>query len=376
MKVCENGPVPQSREARQRAQMIAATSYANQLNSQHDAIAPAAAAQKGADGPGWQLLLADAVSDPRELCTLLELDPALVLPALAAAKDFALRVPRSYVARMRKGDPKDPLLLQVLPVAAETEVVEGFVSDPVGDMDRQAAQGLLHKYHGRALLVATGACAVHCRYCFRRHFPYSEASALHQGWLGAVEHLRADPSITEVILSGGDPWSLSDRRLEQLTDALQEIPHIRRLRVHTRYPIVLPERIDGGLLAWLQGVRLQKVVVMHANHAREIDDSVRQACRKLAGAGVTLLNQSVLLQGVNDSVDALAELSEALFETHVLPYYLHVLDKVRGAAHFDLPESRALQLHQELTARLPGYLVPRLVREIAGAPAKTAVVAA
>jgi len=356
--------------------MIAATSYANQLNSQHDAIAPAAAAQKGADGPGWQQLLADAVSDPRELCTLLELDPALVLPALAAAKDFALRVPRSYVARMRKGDPKDPLLLQVLPVAAETEVVEGFVSDPVGDMDRQAAQGLLHKYHGRALLVATGACAVHCRYCFRRHFPYSEASALHQGWLGAVEHLRADPSITEVILSGGDPWSLSDRRLEQLTDALQDIPHIRRLRVHTRYPIVLPERIDGGLLAWLQGVRLQKVVVMHANHAREIDDSVRQACRKLAGAGVTLLNQSVLLQGVNDSVDALAELSEALFETHVLPYYLHVLDKVRGAAHFDLPESRALQLHQELTARLPGYLVPRLVREIAGAPAKTAVVAA
>lgn len=376
MKVCENGPVPQSREARQRAQMIAATSYANQLNSQHDAIAPAAAAQKGADGPGWQQLLADAVSDPRELCTLLELDPALVLPALTAAKDFALRVPRSYVARMRKGDPKDPLLLQVLPVAAETEVVEGFVSDPVGDMDRQAAQGLLHKYHGRALLVATGACAVHCRYCFRRHFPYSEASALHQGWLGAVEHLRADPSITEVILSGGDPWSLSDRRLEQLTDALQEIPHIRRLRVHTRYPIVLPGRIDGGLLAWLQGVRLQKVVVMHANHAREIDDSVRQACRKLAGAGVTLLNQSVLLQGVNDSVDALAELSEALFETHVLPYYLHVLDKVRGAAHFDLPESRALQLHQELTARLPGYLVPRLVREIAGAPAKTAVVAA
>lgn len=356
--------------------MIAATSYANQLNSQPDPIAFAAAPQKGADGPGWQQLLADAVSDPRELCTLLELDPALILPAVAAAKDFALRVPRSYVARMRKGDPNDPLLLQILPVAAETAVVEGFVSDPVGDMDRRAAQGLLHKYRGRALLVATGACAVHCRYCFRRHFPYGEESALQQGWQPALEHLRADPTITEVILSGGDPWSLSDRRLKQLTDALQEIPHIRRLRVHTRYPIVLPERIDGGLLAWLQGVRLQKVVVMHANHAREIDASVRLACQQLSAAGVTLLNQSVLLKGVNDNVADLAGLSEALFETHVLPYYLHVLDKVQGAAHFDLPESRALQLHQELTARLPGYLVPKLVREIAGAPAKTAVVAA
>lgn len=374
MKVCENGPVPQSREARQRAQMIAASSHANQLNSQHDPIPFASAIRKGSEDPGWQQLLADAVSDPRELCRLLELDPALVLPAVAAAKDFALRVPRGYIARMRKGDPNDPLLLQVLPVAAETEAVEGFVTDPVGDMDRRAAQGLLHKYRGRALLVATGACAVHCRYCFRRHFPYSEESALGHGWLDAIEHLRADPTISEVILSGGDPWSLSDRRLKQLTDALQAIPHIRRLRVHTRYPIVLPERIDCGLLDWLQGVRLQKVVVMHANHAQEIDPSVRRACEKLSAAGVTLLNQSVLLKGVNDSVEALAELSEALFETHVLPYYLHVLDKVRGAAHFDLPEARALRLHQELTARLPGYLVPKLVREVAGAPAKTAVV--
>jgi EF-P beta-lysylation protein EpmB len=354
--------------------MIAATSYANQLNSQHDPIAFATPTRNGPDRPGWQQLLADAVSDPRELCTLLELDPALVLPAVTAAKDFALRVPRSYVARMRKGDPNDPLLLQVLPVASEMQEVEGFVTDPVGDMDRRAAQGLLHKYRGRALLVTTGACAVHCRYCFRRHFPYGDESALQQGWLPALEHLRADPTISEVILSGGDPWSLSDRRLRQLTDALQAIPHIRRLRVHTRYPIVLPERIDAGLLDWLQGVRLQKVVVMHANHASEIDASVRQACAQLSSAGVTLLNQSVLLKGVNDRVDALAELSEALFETHVLPYYLHVLDKVRGAAHFDLPESRALQLHQELTARLPGYLVPKLVREIAGAPAKTAVV--
>ena len=348
--------------------MIAATSHANQFD--------AVPFDSPARGPGWQQLLADAVTDPKELCSLLELDPALVLPAINAAKDFALRVPRSYVARMRKGDPNDPLLLQVLPVSAETQVVEGFVTDPVGDLDRRAAQGLLHKYQGRALLVTTGACAIHCRYCFRRHFPYGEESALQQGWQAASEHLRADTSIDEVILSGGDPWSLSDRRLKQLTDALQTLPHIRRLRIHTRYPIVLPERIDCGLLDWLKGVRLQKVVVMHANHAREIDEPVRQACRQLTAAGATLLNQAVLLKGVNDTVNALAELSEALFETHVLPYYLHVLDKVQGAAHFDLPVARALELHRELTAQLPGYLVPKLVREVAGAPAKTAVVAA
>lgn len=350
--------------------MIAATSQANQF----DPVTGDSGPKQVASGPSWQQLLANAITDPGELCALLDLDPALVLPAIAAARGFALRVPRSYVARMRRGDPNDPLLLQVLPQAAESQLADGFVTDPVGDMGSRAAPGLLHKYHGRALLVATGACAIHCRYCFRRHFPYGEESALHQGWRPAVERLRADPSINEVILSGGDPWSLSDRRLGQLTDALQSIPHIRRLRVHTRYPIVLPERVDCGLLDWLSSVRLQKVVVMHANHAREIDESVRQACRRLSAAGVTLLNQSVLLKGVNDRVEALTDLSEALFETQVLPYYLHVLDKVRGAAHFDLPEARALQLHRDLTARLPGYLVPKLVREVAGASAKTAVV--
>jgi len=348
--------------------MIAATSQANQF----DPIAFPSGSASG--GPTWQQLLADAISDPAELCTVLGLDPALILPAIQAAQGFALRVPRSYVARMRHGDPTDPLLLQVLPVGAELEDTQGFVSDPVGDMERRAAPGLLHKYHGRALMIATGACAVHCRYCFRRHFPYGEESALQQGWQPSIDHLRADTTISEVILSGGDPWSLSDRRLKQLTDALHTIPHVRRLRIHTRYPIVLPERIDSGLLDWLREVRLQKVVVMHANHAREIDASVRQACTRLRDVGVTLLNQAVLLKGVNDSVAALEDLSEALFETQVLPYYLHVLDKVRGAAHFDMPETRALQLHRDLTARLPGYLVPKLVREVAGERSKTAVI--
>jgi EF-P beta-lysylation protein EpmB len=323
----------------------------------------------------WRQALADAITDPAELCSVLDLDPELVAPALAAAREFPLRVPRGYVARMRRGDPHDPLLLQVLPGAAELAPAAGFTNDPVGDLDSSAARGLLHKYAGRALVVTTGACAVHCRYCFRRHFPYSEQSALRQAWQPVIARLQTDPGIHEVILSGGDPWSLSDRRLTQLTDELQAVRHVRRLRIHTRYPVVLPERIDAGLLKWLAAVPLQKVVVIHANHANEIDEQVRGACANLSAAGATLLNQSVLLAGVNDSAAALAALSESLFAARVLPYYLHLLDKVQGAAHFDVDEHRALQLHSELTARLPGYLVPRLVREIAGAPAKTAVVA-
>ena len=319
----------------------------------------------------WQQALADAIADPAELCAVLGLDPALIEPAFAAAGKFPLRVPRGYVARMRRGDPRDPLLLQVLPGAAELVSTPDFNTDPVGDIASSTAPGLLHKYAGRALVVTTGACAVHCRYCFRRHFPYAEQSALRQGWQPVIARLQADPSIHEVILSGGDPLSLSDRRLTQLTDELHAVRHVRRLRIHTRYPVVLPERVDAGLLKWLARVPLQKVVVIHANHANEIDTQVQRACADLASVGATLLNQSVLLAGVNDSVATLAQLSESLFATRVLPYYLHLLDKVQGAAHFDVDERRALQLHRELTATLPGYLVPRLVREIAGAPAKT-----
>ncbi|HEX2493545.1 MAG TPA: EF-P beta-lysylation protein EpmB, partial [Steroidobacter sp.] len=249
----------------------------------------------------------------------------------------------------------------------------GYSLDPVGDLASRAGPGVLHKYHGRALLVATGACAVHCRYCFRRHFPYEQEAALHSGWRSAIDYARADQSITELILSGGDPLSLSDRRLQQLTDALRPLKHVRRLRIHTRYPVVLPERVDCGLIAWLRGLALQKVIVIHANHAQEIDQSVALACSELAGAGAVLLNQSVLLRGVNDSPEALIDLSEALFAVGASPYYLHVLDRVQGAAHFEVDEARALALHAELTARLPGYLVPRLVREIPGERAKSPV---
>ena len=324
-------------------------------------------------GSRWQRALAEAVSSPAELIEILGLDPAQLPPALQAASGFSLRVPRGFVARMRHGDPRDPLLLQVLPREDELFSVDGFITDPVGDLASRASAGLLHKYEGRALLVATGACAVHCRYCFRRHFPYDQESALAGGWHGAIETLQRDASVHELILSGGDPLSLSDRRLAQLTDALRDVPHIRRLRIHTRYPVVLPERIDDGLLKWLSDLPLQKVVVIHANHANELNGEVHAACRALATAGATLLNQTVLLADINDSVEALTALSEKLFALGVLPYYLHLLDRVRGAAHFEVSEAEGLRLHAQLLARLPGYLVPRLVREIPGAASKTPV---
>jgi EF-P beta-lysylation protein EpmB len=341
--------------------MIAATPLSGQFES------------SGPAHKRWQRALASAITDPKELCEILALDPALIQPALESARDFSLRVPRGFVAKMRRGDANDPLLLQVLPLAQEAWKISGYTTDPVGDLASRTGPGVLHKYEGRALVVATGACAVHCRYCFRRHFPYQDESSLHAEWQAAITALQADQSISEVILSGGDPLSLSDRRLHQFTDRLQNVPHVRRVRIHTRYPIVLPERIDEGLLNWLASLPLQKVVVVHANHAREIDAEVGHACRQLAQAGATVLNQSVLLAGINDSVNALAELSEALFAVGVLPYYLHVLDKVQGAAHFDVPQTRALELHTELMRRLPGYLVPRLVREVAGAPSKVPI---
>jgi len=313
----------------------------------------------------WQADMAAAISHPRELVTELGLDPALVGPAEAAGAAFRLRVPRSYVSRIRRGDPNDPLLRQILPVGAELADVGDYTADPLGEHAALRAPGLLQKYHGRALLITTSACAVHCRYCFRREYPYTN-DRLNE----ALTEIASDSSIEEVILSGGDPLSLSDARLTSLTDAIQRIPHVRRLRVHTRQPVVLPSRVDEGLTEWLTQLRLPVVFVLHVNHANEIDSEVRAACALLRDSGVTLLNQTVLLRGVNDDADALADLSRALFDAGVLPYYLHVLDHVRGAAHFDVPEARARLIAGQLAAKMPGYLVPRLAREIYGAPAK------
>jgi EF-P beta-lysylation protein EpmB len=333
----------------------------------------------------WRRALALGVGSVDELLDLLELPRTVATPGgspgvLSATREatqettqrFPLRVPRGFVARMRKGDPKDPLLLQVLPQVRELDPVPGFSTDPLGERRASPRPGLLHKYQGRALLVVTGACAIHCRYCFRRHFPY-EGHVGTERWVEALGHLAADSSVTEVILSGGDPLVLSDRRLSALAREIAAIPHVRRLRVHSRLPVVLPERVTGDLLGWLCGTRLIPVMVIHVNHPREIDRPVAEALGRLRSAGVTVLNQTVLLAGVNDDATVLAELSERLFDAGALPYYLHLLDPVAGAAHFEVPEVRARALARNLAARLPGYLVPRLVREVAGAAAKVPV---
>ncbi len=319
----------------------------------------------------WQRELAEAFTDPGELLEALALDRALLTPALAAAARFRLRVPRSFVARMRRGDAGDPLLRQVLPLGAELVEVAGYSGDPLGEAAANLAPGLLHKYRGRALLVTTGACAVHCRYCFRREFPYEEQLSGDGRWSGALAAIAADADIEEVILSGGDPLALSNTRLGVLSGSLATIPQLRRLRVHTRMPIVLPSRVDDGFIAWLRSLPWPTVVVVHANHAQEIDAAVVAAFARMRAAGVQLLNQSVLLAGVNDDEETLVALSVALFDAGALPYYLHLLDRVRGAAHFEVPEARARELARAIAARLPGYLVPKLVREEMGAPGKT-----
>lgn len=320
--------------------------------------------------PDWQRQQADLVTDPAELLALLALEASDLPAMLQGAADFPLRVPRRYVELMEKGNPQDPLLRQVLSVPAELETVPGYSADPLEEGDHTPVPGLLHKYHGRALLVVTGACAVHCRYCFRRHFPY-QSHLSGKRWEQALAWLAERPDINEVILSGGDPLTLTNRRIGQLLAALAEIPHLRRLRVHSRTPVVIPERLDDELLGLLSQPRWRTVLVLHANHPREISPALAARGRDWQRAGITLLNQSVLLAGVNDQLETLVTLSDRLHEAGILPYYLHQLDRVAGAAHFAVPDEQALALHSALRASLPGFLVPRLSREEPGEPAKT-----
>jgi EF-P beta-lysylation protein EpmB len=321
----------------------------------------------------WQDALKDAVRDAGELCRLLELPPHSVAAQDAAGR-FPLLVPRGYVARMRVGDPLDPLLRQVLPQREELADVPGFTADPVGDGPAARQPGLLQKYAGRVLLVTTGACAVHCRYCFRRHYPYDEAPRSLSHWGPALDEIAADPNVHEVILSGGDPLTLVDSVLAGLVERLAAISHLRRLRIHTRLPIVIPERVTDGLVAMLCSSQLVPIVVVHANHANELDGTVAAALGRLANAGIPLLNQAVLLRGVNDSVDAQAALCERLVDLRVMPYYLHQLDRVAGAAHFEVPVEVGRRMIEELRSRLPGYAVPRYVQEVAGAASKVVLV--
>jgi len=318
----------------------------------------------------WQRELADAVRDPDELCRLLSLDPAIAADARRAAGAFPLLVPRGFVARMRPGDPHDPLLLQVLPRPAERVHAAGFSSDPLQEKHALASPGLVQKYTGRVLLLATGGCAINCRYCFRREFPYAESGATQAGIETALEAIAADPTIHEVILSGGDPLLLDDDRLARLVARLEAMPHVRRLRIHSRLPIVLPSRVTAALTATLSRTRLTCVVVVHANHPAELDATVAAAIARLADARPILLNQAVLLAGVNDSVDVLAQLSERLVDLGIVPYYLHLLDRVQGTAAFEVDEPSARALHEQLRVTLPGYAVPRLAREVPGEPAK------
>ena len=321
--------------------------------------------------PTWQQQLSHAIRDPQTLCDRLGLSHDWLAGAQAGHDLFDVCVPEAYLNRIAYADIDDPLLRQVLPLGEEAFTPHGYVVDPLAEADHRPAKGLIHKYAGRVLLIASPNCAINCRYCFRRHFPYSDNSPSRAQWQEALDYLRSDTTIHEAILSGGDPLAASDRQLAWLVEQLESIPHLKRLRIHTRLPVVIPDRVDDALLGWLSATRLQKVVVLHINHANEVDQAMVDACARLKQTSATLLNQSVLLRGVNDDVATLATLSERLFEADILPYYLHVLDPVQGAAHFDVPDSEARELVARLRDHLPGFLMPRLVREIPGKASKT-----
>lgn len=330
---------------------------------------------KLSSGPeDWQQQLRNVVSSQSELLSILGLAPEEVGLAASARDDFPLKVPRSFVQRMRAGDPRDPLLLQVLASELELAQTPGYVNDPLGETGPgNPHPGIIQKYHGRVLLIVSGGCAVNCRYCFRRHFPYGENQNNRRQWHEALQYIRADESIEEVILSGGDPLVATDEYLGQLVAKIADIAHVKRLRIHSRLPVVIPDRITASLLAAITHKSLQTIMVIHCNHAREIDNSMRLALSLLRDANITTLNQAVLLADINDTARDQIDLCNALFAAGVLPYYLHLLDKVQGAAHFDVPEERGLEILVEVAARLPGYMVPKLVREVAGAEAKVIV---
>ncbi|OTT95122.1 EF-P beta-lysylation protein EpmB [Acinetobacter baumannii] len=320
----------------------------------------------------WQSQLSDLITDPLELLNLLELSTDQLLSgAILASEKFKLRVPRAFVGKMNAKDPLDPLLLQVLPHHLELEEHPEFVTDPLGEEAANQLPGVLHKYKSRFLLTLTGACAVHCRYCFRRHFPYQENLPKNEDWLNIKNYIESNPDINEVILSGGDPLTLSNRKLALWLERLSSLKQVKILRIHSRVPIVIPNRIDEELISLLKNSRLRIILVVHSNHASELDDFTCSKLLQLSEHHITVLNQAVLLKGVNDSAQTLTDLSYRLFEARVMPYYLHVLDKVKGAQHFDLVPSEIDAIYQDVLASLPGYLVPKLVREIAGEKNKT-----
>ncbi|MEG0196725.1 EF-P beta-lysylation protein EpmB [Acinetobacter sp.] len=320
----------------------------------------------------WQSQLSDLITDPLELLEVLKLCPEQLLSgAILASEQFKLRVPRAFVGKMTVGDPLDPLLLQVLPHHLELEDYPDFVTDPLGEEQANQQPGVLHKYKSRFLLTLTGACAVHCRYCFRRHFPYQENLPKNEDWLNIKDYIESQPDINEVIFSGGDPLTLSNRKLKLWIDRLESLPQIKFLRIHSRVPIVIPNRVDEELVSLLKNSRLRIILVVHSNHAAELDDLTCARLSLLVQQQITVLNQAVLLKGINNSAQVLVDLSYRLFDAGVMPYYLHVLDKVKGAHHFDLSPKEINLIYKDVLENLPGYLVPKLVREIAGEKNKT-----
>ncbi|MEE3239517.1 MAG: EF-P beta-lysylation protein EpmB [Pseudomonadota bacterium] len=326
----------------------------------------------------WRELLSASPLNLTELLSQLELtyDDFILNfggPLDSNPQDFPIRAPAPFIARIQKGDINDPLLRQILPLEKENDLMPGYTDDPLGEKDYNVAPGLIHKYRSRALLIVTQACAIHCRYCFRRHFPYEDNRPARQAWQQALDYLRKNTNINEIILSGGDPLAVSNKQLQWLTQQLAAIPHIKTLRIHSRLPIVLPQRIDSDFIAWLKAWSGHKVVVIHSNHANEIDSHVKRAINDITSTGATILNQAVMLKGVNDCPKTLVELSQRLFNCGVLPYYLHLLDAVNGAAHFSISDARAKRIMGEVAGLLPGYLVPKLVRELANKKSKTLI---
>jgi EF-P beta-lysylation protein EpmB len=318
----------------------------------------------------WQTELAQAISDPVELCHLLRLPAEFAEAASRVSGEFPHWVSRPFLSRMKPGDPRDPLLLQVFPQAAERAEVPGFGADPLGESSSMPEKGLLWKYHGRILVVANDSCAAHCRFCFRRHFPFFSGGSSEVDWDKILARLKTEPSIHEVILSGGDPLTLPDDEISPIIKHLAGIPHISRIRIHTRLPIMIPQRVTDELVRLLRDSRLAAIVVAHINHPAEIDDSVADSLGRLVDAGIPVLSQGVLLRGVNDRLEILATLYERLADLRVMPYYLHHLDPVAGAAHFEVPIAEGIELIRQLRSLLPGYAVPRYVKETRGGEGK------
>ena len=320
----------------------------------------------------WQKELANVVTDPKKLLEMLNIEPKKYLLHFKARKLFPVRVPRPFIKKMQQGDFNDPLLKQVMPLSDEFLLSPGFVTDPLAEHESKV-EGLLHKYKHRVLLIVKAGCAINCRYCFRRHFPYADNSPNKERWQYALDYIEKNKEITEVIFSGGDPLMASDNHLAWLVNKIEQIPHVKRLRIHTRLPVVIPQRVTPALVALLKNTRLKATMVLHINHGNEIDTALANALEPLREARIPLFNQSVLLQGINNQVDILAELSEKLFDIGIQPYYLHMFDQVQGAAHFDVNEQQAINIFKELMTVLPGFLMPKLVREIAGEANKTPI---